>query len=164
MKKNKIEIEFKEYDSIEELAQEDQELLKCAREAAIKAYSPYSGFGVGSAVVMENGEIIKGNNQENAAYPSGLCAERVALFYAAATFPNIPVKAIAISNTHQGDTSLQASKPCGACRQVISEYEDQAGSPIRIIFDGNNTITVVEGIDNLLPLRFKRSDLLPGKK
>lgn len=164
MKKNKIEIEFKEYDSIQELAHEDQELLKCAREAGTNAYSPYSGFNVGSAVLLGNGEIIKGNNQENAAYPSGLCAERVALFYAAATFPNIPVEAIAISNTHHGEISLQSPKPCGACLQVISEIEDQSGSPIRIILDGSKTITVIEGIDNLLPFRFKRSDLLLGEE
>jgi cytidine deaminase len=159
MKKNKIEIEIFEYTSIDELAQADQELLICAREAGLNAYSPYSGFQVGSAVLMGNGEIVKGNNQENAAYPSGLCAERVALFYAAATFPGIPVKAIAISGTDHGNILLQTAKPCGACRQVISEYEDLAGSPIRMILDGKNGITVIEGIDHLLPFRFRKSDL-----
>lgn len=163
MKNKKIEIEFFEY-SMEELSEADQKLLNCAREAVNSAYSPYSGFHVGSAVLMDNGEIVKGNNQENAAYPSGLCAERVALFYAAANFPGIPVKVIAISGADHENSSSQTVKPCGACCQVLSEYEDLAGSSIRIILDGSNGITVFEGIDNLLPFRFRKSDLLKGKQ
>lgn len=158
MKKKNIEIEVYEY-SMEELSAADQKLLNCAREAARNAYSPYSGFHVGSAVMMENGEIVKANNQENAAYPSGLCAERVALFYAASNFPGIPVKVVAISGTDHENILLPLVKPCGACCQVLSEYEDLAGSPIRVILDGSIGITVIEGIDNLLPFRFTRNDL-----
>lgn len=154
MKIKTIEVNFIEYLSLDELPQQDKLLLLSAREASRKAYAPYSGYRVGAAVLLENGEIIKGNNQENAAYPSGLCAERVALFYASATSPSVGVKALAISSANNKDT-----KPCGACRQVIAEYEDLSGSPVRIILDGSNSINVFEGVDNLLPLRFKKDDL-----
>jgi len=163
MKKNKIEIEIFEYESIDELREEDQRLLISAREAGKNAYAPYSGFRVGASVLLGNGEIVQGNNQENVAYPSGLCAERVALFHAAAAFPGITIRAIAISNVGNENTSSQIAKPCGACRQVLSEYEDLSGSPIRIILDGDNRIYIIEGIDNLLPLRFKREDLSNNK-
>ena len=154
MKIKTIESIVFEYSYLEELPEQDKLLLLSAREVARKAYAPYSGFRVGAAVLLENGEIIIGNNQENAAYPSGLCAERVALFYASANFPSIGVKALAISNVNN-----KTAKPCGACRQVIAEYEDLSGIPIRIILDGANSIKVFEGIDNLLPLRFKKDDL-----
>lgn len=154
MKIKTIKIQVFEYSNPDDLPEQDKMLLLSARDAGHNAYAPYSGFRVGAAALLENGEIIKGNNQENAAYPSGLCAERVALFYASANFPSVGVKALAISNVNNKDT-----KPCGACRQVIAEYEDLSGMPIRIILDGGNSITVFEGIDNLLPLRFKKSDL-----
>lgn len=154
MKIKTIELKVFEYSNPDDLPEKDKMLLLSARDAGHNAYAPYSGFRVGAAALLENGEIIRGNNQENAAYPSGLCAERVALFYASANFPFIGVKALAISNVNNKDT-----KPCGACRQVIAEYEDLSGMPIRIILDGGNSITVFEGIDNLLPLRFKKSDL-----
>jgi len=154
MKIKTIEFKVFEYSNLDELPGEDKKLMLRARDSGQKAYAPYSGFCVGAAVLLENGEIIIGNNQENAAYPSGLCAERVALFYASAKFPTIGIKALAISNANNKD-----AKPCGSCRQVIAEYEDLSGIPIRIILDGENTIKVFEGIDNLLPLRFNKSDL-----
>jgi cytidine deaminase len=158
MKKKIIEIQISEYNGIDELTQQDQLLLLTAREMRKSAYAPYSGFQVGTAVLLENGAIVKGNNQENAAFPSGLCAERVALFYAGANYPGIPVKAIAISNFRKR-SQIQTIKPCGACCQVLSEYEELADAPIKIILDGPETIEVIEGMDNLLPFRFKKNNL-----
>ena len=109
--------------------------------------------------MLGNGEIITGNNQENAAYPSGLCAERTALFYASAQFPKVRVISIAISTLNIGNTPSEIAKPCGACRQVMAEYEDIEGMPMRIILDSSSKILVMNGIDNLLPLRFKKVDL-----
>lgn len=159
MKIKTIKLKVFEYSNPDELPEQDWELIFCAREAGLNAYAPYSGFRVGAAVLLENGEIISANNQENAAYPSGLCAERIALFYAAANFPSVAVKAIAVSNSNNERINSEITKPCGSCLQVISEYEDLSGKPIRIILDGEKVINVVEGIDNLLPLRFKRKDL-----
>jgi len=159
MRINTIELKVFEYSNSDELSDQDKNLLQCAREAGKNAYAPYSHFRIGSAVLLENGEIIRGNNQENAAYPSGLCAERVALFYASANYPFVGVKALAISALNIENIRTEIAKPCGACRQVISEYEDLAGTPVRIILDGLNSIYVFEGIDNLLPMRFKKEDL-----
>ncbi len=158
MKIRSIVSKISEYTNTEELPEQDLELVFCAREAGLNAYAPYSGFRVGAAVLLENGEIISSNNQENAAFPSGLCAERIALFYAASNFPSVAVKAIAVSYLN-GDKSSEIAKPCGSCRQVLAEYEDLSGIPIRIILDGGKIICISEGIDNLLPLRFKKSDL-----
>jgi cytidine deaminase len=159
MKIKTIKLKVFEYPNSEELPEQDWELIFCAREAALNAYAPYSGFSVGAAVLLENGEIISANNQENAAYPSGLCAERIAFFYASANYPSVAVRAMAVSNSNSEEISAEVAKPCGSCRQVIAEYEDLSGKPIRIILDGGNVINVVEGIDNLLPLRFKKDDL-----
>jgi cytidine deaminase len=160
MKIKTIELKVFEYSNSDDLTELDRKLILCARAAGNNAYAPYSGFRVGAAVFLENGEIITANNQENAAYPSGLCAERIALFYASANFPSVAVRALAVSNLNNGGIRAEVAKPCGACRQVIAEYEDLAGTPIRIILDGENSIYVIEGIDNLLPLRFKNSDLI----
>ena len=154
-----LQIKYIEYADIVQLPETDGKLITMAREAAKKAYAPYSGFRVGAAVLLENGEIITGNNQENAAYPSGLCAERTALFYASAKYPNIPVQAIAISTINIGTTPPDIAKPCGACRQVMAEYEDLGRKPIHIILDSSIKILALNGIDCLLPLRFKKSDL-----
>ena len=159
MKYRTIEIKVIEFNDFYELPPQDQKLLASAREAGKSAYAAYSGFKVGAAVLLENEIIITGNNQENAAFPSGLCAERVALFYAAANYPGIPVKALAVSNAGNEGTVSEMIKPCGACLQVLSEYEDLAGSPVRIILDGSKTVSVLEGVDNLLPFRFKKRDL-----
>jgi len=137
----------------------DNGLILKAREAAKNAYAPYSGFRVGAAVQLENGIIVTGNNQENAAYPSGLCAERTALFYASAQYPNIPISSIAISTLNGTEIPSEMAKPCGSCRQVMAEYEDVAGKPLRIILDSADKKMIINGIDNLLPLRFKKEDL-----
>ena len=154
-----LQIKYTEFTGLAQLSENDGNLVSLAREATKNGYAPYSGFLVGAAVLLGNGEIITGNNQENAAYPSGLCAERTALFYASAQFPKVPVLAIAISTLNIGDTPSEIAKPCGACRQVMAEYEDIAGKPIRLILDSSDKILVLNGIDNLLPLRFKKEDL-----
>jgi cytidine deaminase len=160
MKELTLQIKYAEYTELALVTQQDKVLIDKAREAASNGYAPYSGFQVGAAVLLENGIIITGNNQENAAYPSGLCAERTALFYAASQYPAIPIRAIAITalQTQPGDFA----KPCGACRQVIAEYEDRAKSPIRIILDGPSKIVILDSIDTLLPFRFKKEDLRLG--
>ena len=156
-----IELKFKAsvYSSTEELPEKAQKLILLAREAANRAYAPYSGYRVGASVLLENGELITGNNQENAAYPSGLCAERTALFYASSRYPGIPVLSIAISTLLNEPPDGDFARPCGGCRQVMSEYEDLSGKPIEIIMDGKSAITVVNGIDTLLPFRFKKEDV-----
>ena len=159
MKEKTLQIKFTEYDTVDQLTVEHKNLIIQARNAAVNAYAPYSGFRVGAAVQMENGIIITGNNQENAAYPSGLCAERTALFYASAQYPKVSVTAIAISTINRTSTPSDIAKPCGACRQVIAEYEDLCGTPIQIILDSADRILILNGIDNLLPLRFKKEDV-----
>lgn len=134
-------------------------LIAEAREAAKSAYAPYSHFFVGAAVMLENGVIIRGNNQENAAYPSGLCAERVALFYANATYPEAAVKMIAITATDKEGKIHDDVSPCGSCRQVMLETEAKSGNPIIIILDGEKSIRILEGTESLLPLSFKPENL-----
>ena len=159
MKEITIEIKYSEFNDFTQLSEEDKTLVMKAREAAKSAYAPYSGFRVGAAVLLENGTIITGNNQENAAYPSGQCAERTALFYASSQFPGIPIVAIAISTLNHAATPSGIAKPCGACRQVMAEYEDLARKPMRIVLDSTDKILILNGIDILLPLRFKKQDL-----
>lgn len=159
MKEIILQIKFTEYEVNTQLPKEINSLIMEARESAKNAYAPYSGFRVGAAVLLGNGIIVTGNNQENSAYPSGLCAERTALFYASAQYPKIPVIAIAISTLNRTATPSDIAKPCGACRQVMAEYEDIAGNPIQIILDSTDKILVLNGIDNLLPLRFKKEDV-----
>ena len=159
MKEITLQIKFTEYEDKTQLSEADNSLIINAKEAAKNAYAPYSGFRVGAAVLLENGVIVTGNNQENAAYPSGLCAERTALFYASAQYPKVSVVAIAISTLNLTVTPSEMAKPCGACRQVIAEYEDIAGKPIRIILNSAEKILIINGIDDLLPLRFKKKDI-----
>lgn len=140
---------------IEELSAEEQNLVNKAKEATKSAYAPYSKFYVGASVLLENGTIVTGNNQENGAYPSGLCAERVALFYANAQYPNLAVKAIAVAVETNGEEIKQLVAPCGACRQVILESEMRYKQPIRILMSSQSSINVVESIKDLLPLYFE---------
>ena len=150
-----ITIRVEEYGSVEELYQSDRVLLEQATIASQTSYSPYSTFQVGSAVRLSNGEILQGSNQENAAYSSGLCAERVALFYAQAKFPDVPVEAIAIY-ARSGEFKLDKPvTPCGSCRQVMAEYENRHGKKMRVIMGGDDgLVQVVDGIESLLPLMF----------
>jgi cytidine deaminase len=159
MKEIRLEYKVMSYESIDELPENSQKMITLARDAALRAYAPYSGYRVGASVLLENGEIITGNNQENAAYPSSLCAERTALFYASSRFPGIAVRTLAVSTVSNPILPGEFAKPCGSCRQVIAEYEDLGGNPIEIILDGPTSIMVLEGIDGLLPFRFKKEDL-----
>jgi cytidine deaminase len=159
MKTTEIRILVHEYQNINELAENEQNLLIEARKITKSAYAPYSGFHVGASVLLKNGKIITGNNQENSAYPSGLCAERVALFYANANFADSEVVAIAVSAAKNGVLVGEPVKPCGSCRQALAEAEVRFGKPIRIILDGNNSIMVLNGMESLLPLSFSKKDL-----
>ena len=158
-----ISTEFEVYKSASDLEQQDLELLHAAQKAVESAYAPYSNFYVGAAVLLENGKIILGNNQENAAYPSGLCAERVAIYHAGAIYPDIAVKAIAVTCKSKNNIINVPLSPCGGCRQTISEYENRYGQKIRIIMCGETgEVYVSESIENLLPLMFN-AKYLPSK-
>lgn len=159
MKTTEIKIVVSEFENIGELPENDQNLLIEARKITALAYAPYSGFHVGAAVLLSNGKIITGNNQENSAYPSGLCAERVALFYANANFPDSKVEAIAVSAAKNGVLVNESVKPCGACRQALAEAEVRYETPIRIILDGQDSILLLQSVESLLPLSFSRKDL-----
>jgi Cytidine deaminase len=141
-----------------EWAEEYQLLHKEAIAATSTAYVPYSRFQVGAAVLLANGEVVSASNQENAAYPSGLCAERVALFYAGAKYPDVPVKAIAIAARTKGKL-VEGISPCGGCRQVMLETETRAGSPIRIFLCGSDKMRLIDSAASLLPIGFDGSDL-----
>lgn len=160
MKHKELIIRFSETDKVADLDEADIQLLEKAGAAAIRAYAPYSGFRVGAALRLESGKTLDGNNQENAAYPSGLCAERVAIFSASAQYPGEIIECIAITiNTDSGKV-VKPVPPCGACRQVIAEYEHKQGKKIRIIFAGETGhIMMVDGIENLLPLTFNSTNL-----
>ncbi|CAN5852834.1 cytidine deaminase [soil metagenome] len=155
MKKHILTATFIEYANDTELPGADLELLQAARAASRNAYAPYSKFNVGAALRLENGVVVTGNNQENAAYPSGLCAERVAIFSAGANYPDVAVDAIAICCMTENATGKPFS-PCGACRQVLGEYESRAGKPMQIILGGLKGITYVIGsVKDILPLSFE---------
>lgn len=142
-----------------ELSEEDRELVEAAKQATNGSYAPYSKFLVGAAARLQNGCIVTGANQENAAYPSGLCAERTALFAAGAQHPDQPVVSLAIAARKGKRFLSQPISPCGACRQVISGVEERYGTPIRILLYGTEGILVSDGISPLLPLRFVDEDM-----
>ena len=161
MKKLDIILKVFEYQDLNELEEQDRSLVQQAIEAARNAYAPYSQFHVGAAVLLENGVIITGNNQENAAYPSGLCAERVALFAANAQYPDVPVISMAVVAMKDGQLTETAVTPCGACRQVMIETEVRFEHPIKVILYGKENILVVDSVRELLPLSFTSTELKP---
>lgn len=154
MRKKVIETVVYEFNEITELKPEYQNLVIQAQKVLKRAYAPYSGFRVGAAVLLENGKLVSGTNQENAAYPSGLCAERVALFYAGSEYPDVPVKAIAVAAAPDSEMLSSPVPPCGACRQVLLETETRFNRQIDIIMFGKEKIALVEGAQSLLPIRF----------
>jgi len=155
-----LSIAYQMFDDETHLSSQDLEILDKARQASKDAYAPYSHFRVGAALKLANGEFVCGNNQENAAFPSGMCAERVAIFYASAQFPGIPIDTIAIFAQADEFETDQIVSPCGSCRQVISEYEHLAQKPIRILMKAQKSkILLVEGIENLLPFGFSPKHL-----
>jgi len=154
-------IAYQEYGPSEELPVADQELLKAARNATHSSYAPYSHYHVGAAVRLANGKIITGSNQENIAFPAGLCAERVAVFAAASAYPDVAIESIAISATADSFQVTEPVTPCGMCRQAIIEYEMKFNTKIRVILSGETGKTlIVDGMETLLPLTFKEKGLV----
>jgi|SRR5690606_32796292 len=155
MKKQKIEITLEVFETISELPSEIQKLMNKAQQARENAYAPYSRFRVGAALQLSSGKIVLGNNQENAAFPSGLCAERVAVFNAGANFPKEIITALAITVSAESHEVSEAIAPCGACRQSLAEYEQKQKSPIAIYFMGETgEVIKVASVMDLLPLGF----------
>lgn len=154
-----ISFNYQEFDGPEELSAEDQELVGVAKESASKAYAPYSGFRVGAAVRLASGRIVHGSNVENAAFPSGICAERSALSNSITNYPEDKPVAIAIAASNDRKSGPASVSPCGNCRQVIAEEEYRTGSKIRIILSGKDKIEVIESVSDLLPLLFNNGNL-----
>ena len=155
MQEKKIELSFI-LAHLSELSAQEQQLVANAKEAFKTAYAPYSGFLVGASVLLENGEVINGSNQENVAYPSGLCAERVALFYAGAKFPDVKINTVAISVLSKNFEVKDVISPCGACRQVMAEYEDKQHRPIKVILHSpTDEVLIANKVEDLLPFMFK---------
>ncbi len=147
-----IPVEVFEYD---ELSAGDRHLAELAREATFRSYAPYSHFSVGAAILLDNGEIIEGANQENVAYPSGTCAERSACYYAHARYPEARFECIAIAaRGTDGDFTSVPTAPCGACRQALLEYEMLAGHGVRVLLVGRDYVYVLPSVKSLLPLAF----------
>ena len=149
-----IDIRYTEYSSLEELLPEDRELACEAVAAMSGAYAPYSHFHVGAAVRMSNGQIVRGANQENAAFPSGLCAERTAMFAASARYPDKDMLSIAIAGGVHGKLSGNPATPCGACRQVMAQYQAKSGKPISVLMVAEGRILKFDRVDDILPLIF----------
>ena len=160
MKKQKISFEVILFDSSAELSEADRQLMFEAVAARKNAYAPYSNFQVGAAVLMENGQVVIGNNQENASYPSGLCAERVAVFQAGARYPGVTVKALAITATSTNYVVDTPAGPCGNCRQALLEYERKQKSDIKLLLMGETgQVCQCPSVSSLLPLGFDSSFL-----
>lgn len=155
MEKKTINISYQLFASKDELSEEDAMLIKKAEDALENAYAVYSKFHVGAALLLDNGEIVTGNNQENIAYPSSLCAERVALYYCKAHYPNATVKKIAIMARSEKGNLLEVISPCGGCRQVMSEYERVQDDNMKVILKGEGeSIMIFDTVQDLLPLSF----------
>ena len=160
MKEIKIESTLYVYNAIEELSNEVQSLMNKAAEARDNAYAPYSKFNVGAALLLDNDEVVIGSNQENASYPSGLCAERTAIYYKGAKYPDAKILKMAITACSQINKTTTPIPPCGACRQAIVEYEINQESPIEIYFMGETgKVVKSNSLKNLLPLVFDKSVL-----
>jgi cytidine deaminase len=154
MIKREIHISYEEYASIDELNPTDRELAAEAIRAMQGVYAPYSNFHVGAAVLMSNGAIVHGANQENAAFPSGLCAERTAMFAAATRYPDEDMVGIALAGGMRGHLGKEPATPCGACRQVMAQYQAKSGKPMSIIMISAEKVWKFEKVDDILPLIF----------
>lgn len=158
MKEQQIQIKYV-VASLSELSASDRNLYEAALQASERAYASYSHFQVGAAVLLGNGVVVTGANQENAAYPSGLCAERIALFSAGANYPNEPIVALAVIAHSDGEVRDEIS-PCGACCQVLLESEARSKRPMRILLCGKTSVRIIESVSSLLPFSFTPTDLL----
>jgi cytidine deaminase len=154
MERKEIRIAYEEYVSVEEMTVYDRELCVAAVSALDGSYAPYSHFHVGAAVRLSDGTIVKGANQENAAFPSGLCAERTAMFSAGANYPGLDMVGIAVVARQDGRICSEPVAPCGACRQVMIQYQRKAGKPMSVILIGANRIMKFARVDDILPLLF----------
>ena len=160
MKKIQVTASATVYNNVSELLEEDALLMQKAVEARAKAYAPYSKFSVGAALLLANNQIILGSNQENAAYPSGMCAERVAIWKAGTEYPGIVIKKLAITASSLNYTVTKPVGPCGACRQTLSEYETNQKEPMQILFMGEEGVIVkTNSLGDLLPFSFDSSYL-----
>jgi cytidine deaminase len=160
MKEITINTTISAFNTINDLPNDVQSLMNQAIETRKNAYAPYSKFRVGAALLLENGKIVLGSNQENAAYPSGLCAERVAIFQAGAIYPNVKILKMAITAASDTNPTLSPIPPCGSCRQSIAEYEFKQDTPIEIYFMGESgEVYKSNSINNLLPLSFDKTSL-----
>ncbi|TVQ08365.1 MAG: cytidine deaminase [Bacteroidetes bacterium] len=160
MKPIQVPFQILEIEDLGELSPEEQKLIEYSRNMTDNAYAPYSGFFVGAAILLENGEIIKGSNQENAAYPSGLCAERVAIFSASANYPGVKIKTIAVSARSDKHLVDYPVSPCGACRQVLVEYEFNQKESIKLLLSGiSGKVYLIDKVRDLLPFSFTAEDL-----
>lgn len=160
MSKKQLTIQYEELESRQALNEKDLELLEQAEEALKRAYSPYSGFKVGAALRLDNGKIFTGNNQENASFPVGLCAERVALFAAHAQYPSQKIETLVVTAAGSQKVLESPVTPCGSCRQVFTEFEKEQQAPLRVILaSGKGKILLFENADSLLPLSFFSNQL-----
>ncbi|MFH7003860.1 cytidine deaminase [Flavobacterium bizetiae] len=160
MKEISITSSFIVFDTLQELSQDIQDLMNEAVEIRKKAYAPYSQFRVGAALLLDNGKIVLGSNQENAAYPSGLCAERVAIFHAGSVYPEAKILKIAITAASDTNQTTAPIPPCGSCRQSIAEYEIRQDTPIEIYFMGEiGQVYKSASLKNLLPFMFDKKFL-----
>ena len=160
MKEIEIKASLVVYDNIDELPEDIQQLMRKAIETRKNAYAPYSKFKVGAAILLEDGTIVLGNNQENAAYPSGLCAERTAIYYAGANHPGKRIEKMALTAASEIHQVMTPTPPCGSCRQAISEYEIKQDAPIEIYFMGETGKVVKSpSLGQLLPLAFDKTFL-----
>jgi len=161
MTNHEIKISFKEYQSLKELNEADHDLCKEAIKAMANSHSPYSKFRVGAALRLQSGKVVYGSNQENVAYPSGLCAERVALFHCGAYFPDDPIEAMAVTASTNEFEILQPVTSCGACLQVLAEYEKKQNKPIEIIlFCSKGPVWVMNSVESFLPFLFFENRLI----
>jgi len=159
-KQKNIKISYSEIGKISELNEMDKQLVDLALRATERAYAPYSGFKVGTAVLLEGGIIISGSNQENAAYPSGLCAERVAVFAASSDYPDRVIEKVAVVSKDKSG-QIRAVTPCGSCRQALYEYEIKQGEPIRVLIFGENEVLLeFNDIQSLLPFGFSKDQMV----
>ncbi len=154
MDQKRIDITYTEFHSVDEMIPEDRELVAEAIEAMSGAYAPYSHFHVGAAVRLSNGQIVRGANQENAAFPSGLCAERTAMFAASSRYPDKDMLSIAIAGGVLGKLGKAPATPCGACRQVMAQYQAKSGKPMSVIMVADGLIWKFDRVDDILPLIF----------
>lgn len=154
MNQKRIQIDYDEYYSLDELSPADQALAKAALEAQKGSYAPYSRFNVGAAVLLSDGTVVTGANQENAASPSGLCAERTAMFAASANHPGTPMVEIAIAGGPDGTLCDDPATPCGACRQVMIEYQMLGKRPMAVLMVGAKTIWKFHKVEDILPMVF----------